>query len=267
MKRPTCLWLGALLGSAGLAAGQPVLAQTASAPVSASLAQARAIAPQAQAQQEGSGASLEDGRKIAAQLWPDGTYAKMMESVMGQITGQVMDSMTALPIRDLAAMSGMPSSQLDKMGKGTLEQILAIQDPAYHQRMKIMMDTMMPELTKVMAQMEPAMREGLAQAYANRFNPQQLADITRFFQTPSGQAYAANAMLVQTDPAMMAKIQGAIPKMMEAMPTIIAKIKAANDTLPAPRKYADLSPADRAKLAGLLGISEKDLAARQAGRK
>ncbi|MGG2005339.1 hypothetical protein [Novosphingobium resinovorum] len=40
---------------------------------------------------------------------------------------------------------------------------------------------------------------------------------------------------------------------------IIDKVKASTADLPAPRKYADLKSAEKDKLAGLLGISRKEL--------
>jgi hypothetical protein len=182
----------------------------------------------------------------------------------------VMDAVGQAPMRDVAGMVGAKPEELAKLDKGTLGDILAILDPAHQQRMAITMHELMPLMTQMVTDLEPGMREGLAHAYANRFTPAQLADMNAFFDTPSGSAYAANAMLIQTDPEVIGQMTSALPRamrtMMSQMPAIAKRVDAASAGLPKPRKWADLSPAERTKLAQLLGVSEDSLAQKALAR-
>ena len=100
---------------------------------------------------------------------------------------------------------------------------------------------------------------GLASAYAGRFDTKQLQEMNAFFATPTGRAYAADSYIVMMSPEVMSKMQGLVPRLMKEMPAVIEKVKAATASLPEPRKYADLTNAERDKLAALLGISRKEL--------
>jgi hypothetical protein len=50
-----------------------------------------------------------------------------------------------------------------------------------------------------------------------------------------------------------------MPKIMEAMPTLIAKSVKAMDALPKAKTYKDLTREERARLAALLGVDPKDM--------
>jgi hypothetical protein len=204
-------------------------------------------------------ADLALGRDIAGKLLPDGTYEKMMGGMMGKMMGGMTDQMTAMPIAPYLKLAGLPESDIAKLGQTTIKQIMEIVDPAYEQRMHIIMPTMMEEMGKVMTQFEPQMREGLAQAYATHFTPAQLTDIDHFFNTPSGAAFASQNMTIAADPAVMEKMQAFMPQLMQAMPGIMQKAQAATAGLPKPKTPATLTDADRAKLAQLLGVSPDKL--------
>lgn len=240
----------ALLAPLALLSVQPVLAQTV-APAPAVTAEP--IDP----------ARLAAAAPVIDQVFPVGTYARMMNGSMDAIMGSVMDSVGKLPVRDLAKMGGVSEDELKQMGEGSLKDMMEIVDPAYQQRMDLFMKTMMGEMIGVMSQFEPAVRDGLTQAYARHFTAPQLADLHTFFATPTGQDYAANSMLLFMDPAVMAKMQELTPALMQQMPGIMQKVEAATAGLPKPRTYKDLTKAERANLAKLLGTTEAALAKRQ----
>jgi hypothetical protein len=156
---------------------------------------------------------------------------------------------------------------LAKLGQTTLADIMAIFDPVHDQRTAIIMQTTIASMTTIMTDLEPSIREGLAEAYARRFTASQLADMNRFFDTPSGQAYAANAMSIQTDPAVMSRMQAIVPVLMQRLPGIMDQANRATAKLPPARKFNDLTPAERAKLAGLLGVPEAQLEANAQAKK
>jgi hypothetical protein len=204
-------------------------------------------------------ARMAAARVTVDHIFPLGTYARLMGAPMDKMMQNLMGGMGQMPVRELAAMSGANAAELAKLNKTTVNDIMAIYDPAYQQRMTIVMHTMIGQMSGLMSQIEPGIREGLAQAYANRFTADQLADMNRFFDTPSGHAYADNAMALQMDPAVMAKMQGFMPMMVKQMPEIMKKVEEATATLPKPRKWQDMTPAQRKELARLLGVTESQM--------
>lgn len=210
-------------------------------------------------------ARLAAARTTVDFIFPNGTYARVMDKTMDSIMGSMLQSTQQIPLRDLAAMSGKSDEELAALGNGTLKEVMAILDPAFEQRMSLAMRAMMGEMAKLMTQTEPAVRDGLASAYAKRYNATQLAELNTFFATPTGRAYAADSMVIFMDPDVMKKMQEFVPTMMKAMPAIVEKAKAATASLPEPRKPQDLSPPERTRLAKLLGIPEDELDSSRAG--
>lgn len=212
--------------------------------------------------------TIDPARMVAANqvvdhVFPTGTYARMMNGTFQAMMKSAMNGAGEIPLRDLAAASGASEAELSKLGGATLNQIMEIYDPIYKKRMGVMMDTMTVELGKMMTTFEPAMREGLAQAYANRFSVEQMADLNRFFETPTGKVYAADSMMLFMDPAVMERMQKAMPEIMKQMPAMIGAMQKATADLPKAKTYKDLTPAERTKLAKLMGITEAQLARQQ----
>ena len=208
-------------------------------------------------------ARLQAATATVDHIFPAGTYAKIMNGTMDTIVRQSVDSMTALPMRDLVGLAGLKPEEAAKVGKGTMAEVMAILDPAFRQRTDLSMTVMRDEMTTMMTQFEPDMRAGLAEAYARRFSAAQLDELNRFFATPTGSEYASNSMTLFMDPAVIGRMQALLPQIMRQMPAMIQKMTAAAANLPKPRRYADLTAAERAQLARLLGLSEADLAGRQ----
>ena len=208
-------------------------------------------------------APIDSGRLAAAEItvahvFPDGTYARIMDKSMDMVMSSMMDSVGKMSLRDVAAMGGMSEEQLAKVGPGTLNELMAIYDPVYEQRMQLTMRVMMGEMGTMMTRFEPAIRDGLAQAYARRFTAVQLAEMNAFFATPTGKAYAAEAMVIFMDPAVMAKMQEFLPVLTRQMPAIMGKVQAATAALPKPRKPDELSDGERKRIAELLGTPAGD---------
>lgn len=241
-----------LAAVAGLALAQPAAAQDST--------------PAAQAAPDP--ARLAAAKVTIDYILPTGTYAKMFGGSFNQLMDQAVDSMTDLPIADLLRSTGMPQEDVAKLGRATLADVMEIMDPAYRERQRATIEAMTPALNKMMASMEPAMREAMVDAYAKRFTLEQLNDMNRFFATPSGTAYASNSMSIMMDPDVIGRVSKDTPKMiqefMAQMPEISKRVEAATANLPKPREYGDLTAEQKAKLANLLGIDEKELEQRSA---
>ena len=202
-------------------------------------------------------------RRTVDYVFPVGTYARIMSGAMDRIMDSALDSVTHMPLKSLAGLGGANAA---KLGSGTLAEIVEIYDPAYKQRMPIMTRAIMTDMIGLMTQLEPEIRDGLARAYASKFDEKQLGELNAFFATPTGKAYAADSYVIMTSPEVTAKMQAFMPKMMQQMPAIIEKAKTATASLPAPRRYSDLTEAEKDKLAGLLGLSRADLDKKQAAK-
>ncbi|WP_066557274.1 DUF2059 domain-containing protein [Croceicoccus bisphenolivorans] len=197
-------------------------------------------------------ASAEAAETTVDYLFPEGTYERMMRGTMEQMTAQMMDSMMDMPLREMVGQMGLPEEDLAKIGKGSMREMMDILDPHFDERMTLTNSVMMNGMVDVMTTMEPAMREGLAEAYVGKFTATELAEMNAFFATPTGTKYAENAMMIFMDPKMMAKMQESMPKIMEAMPALIGKVRDATSHLPPPRKPEDLTEEERERFMGLV---------------
>ncbi|GAA4767476.1 DUF2059 domain-containing protein [Novosphingobium ginsenosidimutans] len=236
-----------LLLIAAVTLSSPVLAQEAPAP------QPGVEAPAAEP------ARLAAAQAVVDKLFPTGTYARIMNGTMDTVMKGAMASVGELPLKDLAGIGGVPEEQLKQMGDGKLKEMLAILDPAFDQRMAASMRAMMPELTKLMTQFEPGIREGLTAAYARRYTPEQLAEMGQFFSTPTGSLYASESMVIFMDPEVVNRMMGMIPEMTKQMPTVMGSVERAIASLPKPKSLEDLTKTERTRLAALLGVSEAEL--------
>ena len=215
-------------------------------------------------------ARLAAAQALVDQIAPPGFYARMMDQslkgVMSTMMNQVIDNMSQMSLRDLVAVAGLKPETVTKLGKGSLGEIMAIMDPSFKARTAAFLDEMTPMVMKMAADFEPDFRVGLTQAYARHFTQDQLNDINRFFATPTGAIYAANAMLITTDPLVLGKMTSNLPKMLQGfvqqMPEVMKRAQAKTAALPPARRYEDLTPAERARLAELLGVPAAALKAK-----
>ncbi len=235
-----------VLGFALAAAAVPAIAQTDSSTV---------IAPEVVLDP----AKLAVSRKIADRLIPPGTLKRVMGTTMDSVMGNMLDSVMDMPVKDLARMTGMEEDKLSELNQGSLKEVMAILDPSFKERTRSGMNAMMSEMGNLMATMEPDMRDGMAEAYANQFSTKELADLDLFFDTPTGIAFAAKSMTLQTDPAFMKRMKTLVPKIMEAMPAMVKKAESATAALPKARTVDQLSDDEKKKLAGLLGVKVSEL--------
>lgn len=208
-------------------------------------------------------ARLAAARTTVDYVWPLGTYARMMNGTMDKMMDAILDSTMQLPIKDLAGIGGVDTA---KLGSGSLAQIMEIYDPAYKERLRLTTRTMMAEMTTMMTQFEPEIRDGLSQAYAMRFDAKQLADLNTFFATPTGKAYAADSYMIMMSPEVMTKMQTLMPRIMEQMPAIVDKVKTSTASLPRQRAYAELTAAEKDKLSNILGVQRAELDKREAAK-
>ncbi len=204
-------------------------------------------------------ASLALARGIVLKIAPDGTYRQVMRGPMDQIMSSMTGQMLNVPIKQFLAGTDMPQDEIAKLNNVTARDIMTILDPAFDQRMHITMTTMMESMSDVLSKFEPQLREAMAEAYVHNFTFQQLTEIDHFFATPTGTAYAARLMMLMTDPSVQASMKELTPAIVQAMPVAAQKVQAATASLPKPKTVDDLTDADRARMAKLLGVDPAEL--------
>ena len=202
-------------------------------------------------------ALLAKAQPIAAIILPNGTMEKMMGPMMQKMMGPMMDGMTKMPIREFLKVGGLDPEQAESLGKGTIEEMMAIIDPNFRKRIDVIVNTMMPAMGRFMGRYEPDMREGMAEAFAYRYSAAELDQIGAFLKTPVGAKFGAGFMELAADPHYIGRMQKIMPEMMQALPEIMKSSAAELAKLPKPRTYNDLTKAERERLTALLGADAK----------
>jgi hypothetical protein len=212
-----------LLAAAALVA-TPAPAQEASPPASAPAA-AAPIDEQ----------RLAIARATVQHVFPAGTYERMMKSSMDSMMEGMMSSMFDMPAGDMLPQGSERDKEIKaEIGDKTMREVISAEDPHFEERLKITNRVMMTEMVPIMSRLEPDVREGLARAYARRFDAAQLTELNRFFSTPAGHAYASESLMLWTDPEIMGLMGKLAPEMIKEMPAIMEKVTAATAHLPPP---------------------------------
>jgi hypothetical protein len=192
--------------------------------------------------------------EIATKLFPDGTYRKLLGPTFTQMLSGMFDNMGSVPLGQIARAVGADEKVAAALDKAKSDEIMAIIDPAFKQRMGLTMESMFTAMIPLFETMEPDLRDGLALSIQSKFTPVQLAELKSFFATSTGASFASQQMLLFADPAVMGKMQAQMPKIMAAMPDLLVKAFKATESLPKPREMKDLTEAERTKISELLGL-------------
>lgn len=167
-------------------------------------------------------------------LFPDGTYARLMDGVMDGVVDRILN------------LSNADFGKKDKDEKQTTRLTLREQavkdDPHFEERMRIMERVIGEEMGKVAAIIEPKLREGLARSMARRFDEKQLTDINAFLSTETGSAFGRQSMAMWVDPDVIRSMIGSFPELMSAMPAAMKRVEAATAHLPKPKKAETKKP-------------------------
>lgn len=204
-------------------------------------------------------AALPMAQEVVGQIFPEGTYARMMGDTMKPMMENITSSFTDLPLNQILKLTGLYGEDVGEMGDGTIAEVMAILDPAFDDRTKAVSNITIDLITEVMTEIEPAYRAGLARAYAVRFDETELADLKRYFSTPIGSKYAGESMLIYADPQVMSAMKDLMPAVMGMMPNMIERMGEVNAEFPKPRRYSELTEEEQARLSELLGVAAEDL--------
>ena len=195
---------------------------------------------------------------VVGTMMPDGFYGTMMGKMVDKMIRPMM-SMFSSPEFFLAARLDLDEEAIGNLTTEEQAEISAMLDPALDRRVDAIIDVMTDKMGGMFAVMEEPVREGLAKAYAVRFDDRQLADIAAFFATPTGSVYARESMALFSDPQVMQASMKALPTMMSGFGSMETAMAEAMADLRQERAYADLTPAQRQRMSELLGVDQDDL--------
>ncbi|NBC89146.1 MAG: DUF2059 domain-containing protein [Alphaproteobacteria bacterium] len=201
--------------------------------------------------------------KMAIEIMPEGTFATVMEQSMGPMMGAIMGAVTADPRIRLAEVSGVDARDLAALEDEAAQEALDIYDPNFSERTERMTGIIVDMMGRLFDTIEPSYREALARALATRFEEGEMREVLAFFATPTGAKFARESLLVQYDPQMLGVMEQMGPAMVEIMPSMIESIAALEAEVESERRFGELSAADRARAARLIGKAEAELDALQ----
>lgn len=206
-------------------------------------------------------ARLPIAKNVVAKLFPEGTYAQMMEESMAPMMDGLIGQIAGKPAAMLATLTGLDEYDLGKLDDAQLLKAANVLDPTADERNAAIGAVSVEMVTDVMNEIEPAYREGLTRAYATRFTSDELTDLDGFFSTKTGGRYAGESFLIYADPQVMSAMNAMMPAMMEMLPGMMERMSQIAEEFPAGRSYSQLSAAEQSEVAELLGVSQDDLAA------
>lgn len=199
-------------------------------------------------------------QSVVLKLFPEGTYAKMMDETMGPMLDAMMGQFGGTPAIALGQLTGLSPLDLAEVDEDKAKAALTLLDPNAQERNAAMGNTMIGLISEVVEETEPAYRAGLARAYAVRFSAAELADLDAYFATPVGSKYASESFLIFADPQVMSAMNEMMPAVMERMPQMMESMASVTEEFPEGRKFSDLDDSEKAQLAELLGVTLEDLA-------
>lgn len=205
-------------------------------------------------------ARLPQAQALIAQIMPPGTLDQVMGGMFDKMLGPLMAMDIAPSSAQLARQLGVEDEDFT-LSQADAEQVATLLDPVWKERRAREMAAVKDTTRKVMTMMEPAMRKGMAEAYAVTFTAPEMTDIAAFFSTPSGASFARKSYALASDPRILAASMEMIPTKMGQMKDIESAVEAATADLPAKKTFDTLSPAERAALSRLTGQSAAALRA------
>jgi hypothetical protein len=134
-----------------------------------------------------------------------------------------------IPGNDRALPEGSPDAdQISRIAANIpLRTIVLGIEPKFDAKMNLAIDIIAEEMGPVFDKMEPRFRAGLAMVFARKYTLKQLNDMSAFFSTPSGTAFAADYMTAFMEPELLRQTAGIMPDLVKIAPTLEARLKAA----------------------------------------
>lgn len=197
--------------------------------------------------------------RMAAHVMPDGSFRAAMDGVTEPMMEMMLGDPENSPRVRLAEISGVAAEELERLSDEDAQEALDIFDPQFAARTQRTSEAFTGLMGKLMVAIEPAYREGLGRAFARRFDEAEMRELLTFFATPLGAKFAAQSFLVQYDPQIMGFMEAMGPAAAKLVPEMTAEFAAIEAEFAGSRDFSELSAAERARAARLIGKSEREL--------
>jgi hypothetical protein len=140
-------------------------------------------------------ARLATARKMIDQMMPPEKRDAMIDSIVRPMMANMRQSFEQSPeFKKLFA--GNPAAR---------DQMFAFMDQETERSLSVARETM------------PALYDAMAIAYARQFTPDQLADIERFYASPTGRLFLDRTPAIMSDPAVMSAQRAMMEKSLEGL--------------------------------------------------
>ena len=251
--RALVLPLAALLFAASPAAAQETDTETMEQAMDQTMAQLGEMFPVVPLTAEEQ-ARLPMAQAIVARIMPEGTMGELMGSMFDNIMGPMTKLAGDDPVAAFMSTTGIDAAE-QGMSETQASEALALLDPAWKVRIERQAEIMPRMMTRLMTDMEPAMRTAMSELYAVYFDERELADIGAFFATESGATYARQGFRMSSDPRLMGAMMEQMPAMMTAFMGMAGELEQATADLPSVRLWKDLDDGERVRLSELTGLA------------
>ena len=201
---------------------------------------------------------LPQAERIIAKVMPEGSMAEMMDGMLNEFLGPMMELAGSPAKAKLAEHLGLEVTDLE-LSNADAAELLELIDPAWEEKHKREMDMMPKMMREIMAVMEPPMRKAMSEIYAIEFSAPQLTEIENFFETETGALFARKSYTMSGDPRVLSATMQSMPAMMGPLASIETAMAEATADLPEAKAFADLSAEEKAKFAELTGYAVEDL--------
>jgi hypothetical protein len=201
---------------------------------------------------------LPQATRIITRMIPEGTLGEMMGGVFDNVMGPMTAALDAPANATVENGIGISPASIG-LSEEQAAEIAALLDPAYAERHKREMDVMPAMMRNMMTVMEPTMRKAMSELYAIHFSQKELDDIEAFFLTESGAAYARKSFTMSSDPRIISASMEVMPQMMEAIGDMEKTMAAASADLPPKRSFAELTDAQKARIAEMTGYTVEEI--------
>lgn len=210
--------------------------------------------------------AVEEPRLLAARVTANSvmqraSLEKMFDNVYGRMLKYFSDDLGKMKPDMIAAAFGMVPEKAATVSEADLRRIAAIINPDMAQREARMHAAIRPVVDEVMTVLVPALHEGLSRAYARRFTVAELNEISLFFATPTGAAYASEVLPLQADPELIIAAVRSAPDLVDRLTILRPQIEAAFENAPPVRDPDDLSDSELRQIAKILKVDFRALKA------
>lgn len=204
---------------------------------------------------------LPAARLVAGTLSQRASVEEMLDNLYGRLFKGFSDQSTRIKPSELSVSFGLSEAAAEKVTAEQLRAVVAILDPQRAERDDRIKAIVRPIMNLALDKMVPRLQEGQARSLARRLTAEQLSDVHRYLQTPTGAVFAQHLLPLNADPEIMAATIRAIPDMLPHIEKEIEPLSRAFENLPMPKNVSDLNDPELRQVAAILKTDFKNLKA------